>query len=124
MVNDQIIPQIVSDFRFALVNPRILGIILFGSYANGNPTPRSDIDICIVAPNQDLFHMYNYIMEHLHFSRPYDIRFFEELPLYIQGEIMETGNIILTPNRLDLFEYFVPFRRKWADQLFRLKHSI
>ncbi len=124
MVNDSIIQQIASDFRFALMNPNIFGVILYGSHANENSTPHSDIDICIVAPNQDLLQVYNFIMEHLSFSLPYDIRFFEELPLYIQGEIIETGKVILTPNQLNLFEYFVPFRRKWADQLFRLKNLI
>lgn len=35
---------------FSIFKDRCMGILLYGSYAKGKQTPRSDIDICIVKP--------------------------------------------------------------------------
>ncbi|MHA1720375.1 MAG: nucleotidyltransferase domain-containing protein, partial [Promethearchaeota archaeon] len=58
MVKDRIISQIKSDFRFILENKSILGVILYGSYLSGDESNRSDIDICIVASDQNLYQIH------------------------------------------------------------------
>lgn len=46
-------------------------------------------------------------MEHLeHNIQDYDIPFFKELPLVIQGEIMENGIPIISNNLFELYEHF------------------
>lgn len=122
MVTDSIIAQIRSDFAFCLSDPRVLGVILYDSYAYGEETPRSDIDICVVMPNVPLQEAYNYIMDHLQRDpRPYDIRFFQELPLYIQGEIIDHGIFIVIPDQPTLLEFLYPFRREWIHQKYRIE---
>jgi predicted nucleotidyltransferase len=43
---DQVVQQIVEEFK-----PQ--KIILFGSYARGNPRPESDVDLLVVMETQD-----------------------------------------------------------------------
>jgi uncharacterized protein len=121
MVEETIVAQISTDFQFLKNDPRILGIVLFGSYLTGQNTARSDIDICVVAPQQELYPIHKFIYENLRNNLDkYDIRFFEELPLYIKGEIIEKGAIILTRDIGELTEYFYPFRKQWEFEKWRI----
>lgn len=123
MVEQAIKTQIAEDFAFTLQHPNIKGIILYGSYLYSTNSPRSDIDICVVAPEQNLSHIHKYIYSHLenHLNQ-YEIRFFEEFPLYLQGEIMENGMIILSPNPLELAEYFHSYRKQWNHEKWRINN--
>ena len=99
---------------------KILGILLFGSHATAQNSNKSDIDICIVAPEVDPFDLYSSISEKVDvITKKYDIRFFNALPLYIQIHIIEDGIVIYSPDELDLYEYFYYFRKLWADQKHR-----
>ncbi|MCX9015374.1 MAG: nucleotidyltransferase domain-containing protein [Candidatus Methanoperedens sp.] len=107
-----------KDFSFLFDKEEVLSVLLFGSQAEHNETPRSDIDICIVAPDCDdrkglLGEMYRNLDV---YSKKYDVRFFEELPLYIQIQIIRQHEVIYVRDMLDLYEYFYPFRRLWDDQ--------
>jgi predicted nucleotidyltransferase len=53
MVREQLLRQIKEDLSTLVQDKEILGILLFGSYLDGLETNRSDIDICIVAPNEE-----------------------------------------------------------------------
>jgi len=64
----------------------VLGILLYGSRAQGCRSERSDIDICIVAPDND------YVLRRINkkLGGKYDVKVFEKMPLYIQIEITLT----------------------------------
>jgi uncharacterized protein len=120
MVEKQIIEQIRHDFQQVSKHQNILGVILFGSYVDGQESERSDIDICLVVRDSDLYSIHKYIYATVEQNLDkYDIRFFEELPLYIQGEIIERGQIILTPNIGDLTEYLYRYRKRWNHEKWR-----
>lgn len=122
MVEKEILKQVEDDFKFILNDPAIFALILFGSHAVGAQTPRSDIDICIVAPNQDLYEIYRTITHQMEGDQEkYDIRFFEELPLHVQAEIIKDGHIIYCREKSSLHEYFFPFIKRWEDQQVKLK---
>lgn len=55
------------------------------------------------------------------FSKKYDIRFFEELPLYIQINVIENNKILFAKDIYELYEYFYYFRKLWEDQAMRQK---
>ena len=115
--------QIKKDFRFTTSNPAIQGVLLYGSYATGDDSPRSDIDICIVVPQQDLSEMYSFIMRNLENNiSMYDVRFFEELPLYICAEVIERGIPVICRDIPALYEYFYKFRKRWADAVYRMQN--
>ena len=122
MVEGEIIKKIENDFAFIKNHPEIIALILFGSYASGQETSRSDIDICLVVPNKNLYEIHKFISKNLNIEREkYDIRFFEELPLYIKADIIENGVIIFTEDRPSLFEYFYHYIKLWEDQKYKLR---
>ncbi|VVB93503.1 Nucleotidyltransferase domain protein [uncultured archaeon] len=41
---------IKKDFSFLFERKDVLSILIYGSVVKGDQTPRSDIDVCIVAP--------------------------------------------------------------------------
>ena len=53
MAGKDIVAKVKADLEF-LQDPvwreQILGVLLYGSQATGEAGPRSDIDLCIVAP--------------------------------------------------------------------------
>ena len=115
------IESIKKDFSFLFGRDDILAILLYGSAAAGDETPRSDMDICIVLPSRKYMKdILNEIYRKLDvFTKKYDVRFFEELPLYIQINIMKSNNIIYSRDIYELYEYFYFIRKLWEDQMMR-----
>jgi len=115
------IEPIRKDFYFLSLRKDILAILLYGSVAKGEDTPQSDIDICIVSPScKDKKSLLNEIYRKLDvFSKKYDVRFFEELPLYIQINVIKSNKIIYSKDVYELYEYFYYFRKLWEDQAMR-----
>ena len=96
---------------------RVFGILLYGSYAKDKYTKRSDIDICLVGVDKDTY------MEILgKLGNKYDIKIFEELPLYIQIDIIKNHKVIFG-DELELSEYFYKFRKIWRDMEKRIREN-
>ena len=124
MVKKELLDQIYNDFSFVIKEKDILGILLYGSYIKRQNVNRSDIDICIVAPNEDLHQLLSFVLQNINVSaKKYDIRIFKELPLYIKIHIIEDGLLIYSSNKLDLYEFFFIYRKLWNDQKHRQKIS-
>ena len=122
MVKEELLTQIKKDFALLIKNKDVLGVLLYGSYVDDNQTIKSDIDICVVAPNEDDSELLSFILQNINVSlKKYDVRLFSELPLYIKIQIIEKGIVIYSPNELDLYEYFYIYRKLWADQAHRQK---
>jgi predicted nucleotidyltransferase len=118
MVKKQIVDQIKKDFATIFQEKKIVGIILYGSHLNDSETNRSDIDICIVAPDEEAGNLLSFIWTQKDLEK-YDIRLFTELPLFIKIQVIEDGKLIYSPNKYDLYEYFYFFRKLWEDQKLR-----
>jgi predicted nucleotidyltransferase len=103
------VERIRRDFEF--LSNSVLAIVLYGSRAEKAETERSDIDICIVAPNTDASKIFK---ETLHLD--YDIKIFESMPLFLKMKVIENHEIIYTKNLLDFYEYLYFFRKLWKDQ--------
>ncbi|MBD3211829.1 MAG: hypothetical protein GF311_04400 [Candidatus Lokiarchaeota archaeon] len=120
MVSEELLIQIQQDFLTIIKNKDILGILLFGSYAKETQTNRSDIDICVVAPNEDPVRLISLILQNINVnSKNYDIRIFQELPLYLKIRIIQNGIVIYSPDKYDLYEFFYFYRKLWNDQKHR-----
>jgi predicted nucleotidyltransferase len=118
----EIVAKVKEDLSF-LQDPvwreQILGVLLYGSQATGEAGPRSDIDLCIVAPQAaDRSFLWRKFISHLRDSR-YDVRIFELLPLFLKAAVMEQGVLVHCQDEPELYEYFYPFRRDWQDQKHR-----
>ncbi len=100
---------------FERFKDKTLGILLFGSYATGEETGASDIDVCLVKPQNGT------VLKDVNKSLggKYDIKVFEQLPLYIQIDIIY-NNVIIYGDKTELSAYFYEFRRLWKDMAFRV----
>jgi len=124
MVKKELLEQIYSDFSIIIQKKEILGILLYGSYLMDKETSRSDIDICIVAPNEDIHQLISFILQNVNVtSKKYDVRVFQELPLFIKIHVIENGELVYSANELDLYEYFYLYRKLWNDQKHRQEIS-
>jgi hypothetical protein len=117
-----VVDRVKEELQF-LAKPswekRVLGVLLYGSWARGDAGPDSDIDICLVAPEaEDKSGLWREFVSHLR-SEKYDVRIFEILPLYIKMAVIEEGSVLWSRDILELYEYFYPFRREWDDQKHR-----
>jgi len=109
--------------EFLKFKKEIFALILYGSYVQGTATPRSDIDICIVAKSKEKAkELYRKTLEISAKKPNYDIHFFELMPLHARMEVIETGKIIFAKNISELNYYFYFYRKLWQDQaLHRIK---
>ncbi len=115
---DDLKRTVMADFSFLSESRtfEVLGLLLFGSVAKGESSDRSDIDLCVVAPVvRDHPVFFRWLLAHLRDTR-YDLRIFELLPLYLQIELIEHGEVLFARDLYELYEYFYPFRRLWDDQ--------
>jgi predicted nucleotidyltransferase len=118
---EDVLAKAKRDFLF--LQGRVLGIMLFGSWARGEANERSDIDLCIIAPEvEDKASLWREAISEPRDSR-YDVRIFELLPLYMKMAVIEEGVVVYSRDVLDLYEYFYPFRREWGDQKHRQQLS-
>ncbi len=102
------------DFEF--LSDRVLAVVVYGSRAKNEETERSDIDICIVAPNTDASSLFK---ETLHLD--YDVKIFELMPLFLKMKVIKNHEIVYTRDLLDFYEYLYFFRKLWKDQEYRQK---
>lgn len=98
---------------------RLLGVLLYGSWARGEAGEGSNIDLCIVVPQTSgRAGLWREFISHLRDQR-YEVRIFEMLPLHIKMAVIDEGVVLHSRDDLELWEYFSPFRREWEDQKHR-----
>ncbi len=124
MVKKEFLNRIYNDFKSIIENRKILGILILGSYSEGENTDRSDIDICIVAPDENIQELLAFIWKEINTNlKKYDVRVFNEIPLFIKIQVIEKGILLYTPDKYDLYEYFYFYRKLWSDQKHRQEIS-
>jgi len=117
---EELIKQLKKDLSILEKRKDILAVLLFGSRLFPEyVTNRSDIDICVVAPNVKNHFDLQLELYRLVRNDKYDIKVFELLPLYLKIEIIKNHEIIFARNKLDLYEYFYFYRKLWKDQEYR-----
>ncbi|MHB8584859.1 MAG: nucleotidyltransferase domain-containing protein [Thermoplasmatota archaeon] len=101
----------------------VLGVMLWGSHAAGTAHGRSDIDVCIVAgPDRDPATVASRAMREVYLGQhEFDIKIFEDLPLYLKGAVIDADRVLWAEDEVQLYEYLRPFRRSWDDQKHRQK---
>jgi len=111
---EKIIQSLREDFSEFAAD--CLGILLYGSYARGEETKRSDVDVCLVMPSDQAV---SRVLGKL--GGKYDIKVFEELPLYIRVDIVRNHVKIYAKDELDL--YFYRQMKIWKDMEHRIKEN-
>lgn len=122
MKNNTLVKNIRKDFSFLkdkMEKGEIDAVLFYGSYAENKQTVRSDIDICVVAPKlktpKQFSKLLGEIWQNVNANK-YDVRIFEELPLYIKMEVINKHKVIFSKNIPELSYYFYRYRKLWQDQ--------
>ncbi len=106
---------------FSCFKDSILGILLFGSKANGTHNKRSDVDVCLIAGGKNnADKLFGDILK-TNLTGKYDIKIFELLPLKLKGSILENHRIVWAKDRNELDYYLYKTGRIWNDQKTSLK---
>ena len=101
------------------IREEVFAILIYGSYATGDAHIRSDIDVCVVLKNNDkeeIKDIYRKILRVSAKNEKYDIRIFEQMPLFMKIQAIKNGNVIHAKNKSELEEYFYFFIKLWHDQ--------
>ncbi len=110
---EKLISKLNKEFEF--INDEVEGILLYGSCAMNTADERSDIDICIIKPGTH--GILQRILQKV--GDKYDIKIFEDLPLYIKMNIIENYRVIYGDEPSISF-YLYGFRKNWEDMRYRI----
>ncbi|MGB9708117.1 MAG: nucleotidyltransferase domain-containing protein [Candidatus Pacearchaeota archaeon] len=113
------VEELIKEIKreFSKFKKEMLALILYGSFACGLETIKSDIDICVIAGSKEKAkELYKKTLEISAKKPNYDIHFFELMPLHAQIEVIESGKIIYVKSISELNYYFYFYRKLWQDQ--------
>ncbi len=101
----------IKDIRGA----KIKFIALYGSAAKGRSTVLSDIDIAVYYDGykRERFEFRVKILGRV--GSKFDIQTFQDLPLYIQKDILSTADVIYYRDYKDIFNIFMKTIREFED---------
>jgi predicted nucleotidyltransferase len=112
-MNENEIEIIINDFlEYSKEDPEILAVILYGSYARGESF--HDIDLCLFTYNSfnDIARKLDYRIGH---DSILDVHFFDDLPIYIQAEVLNDGKILLNKDYDVLCDIYLKTIRNYSD---------
>ncbi len=116
MKPEALVASLKKDLEF--ISSEVEGILLYGSHAKGSADTRSDIDICIIKPKKR--EVLTRILAKV--GGKYDIKIFEDLPLYVKMDIIENCQVI-HGSEPEISYYFYCFRKKWEDMRYRIMNN-
>jgi len=98
----------------------VLAVIVFGSAAQQEQTPLSDIDLCLVMmPLRKPSGPAGFSYKRLEYMKDnsLDVRIFQQLPLYIRVRVLREGRILFVRDENQLYE--LAFRTAQAFEDFK-----
>lgn len=90
-------------------------IVLYGSAAKGRSTNLSDIDIAVFhsGDKRDRFQFRMKILGRI--GDQFDIQTYQDLPLYIQNEILSSGEVLYFNDYTEIFNTFMKTIKEFED---------
>jgi len=108
------ISEVISKIK-DLGGDRIKFIVLYGSAAKGRNMNLSDIDIAVFHSG-DKSERFQFRMKILGRSgNKFDIQTYQDLPLYIQNEILSSGELLYYNDYTEIFDTFMKTIREFGD---------
>jgi hypothetical protein len=98
----------------AKADPDVLAVILFGSQARGEATPRSDIDVCLVLAPDSAAEPGRTEKQLDYLGRfDLDVSVFQQLPLAVRSRVLKEGRILFARDEPALYALAVRTARAW-----------
>ena len=126
---DPVVERLIQKVK---ADEAILALVLFGSRARGEETPRSDTDLCLLLPprkdsrDEQMTARMKYFADT---SEKVDLRIYQQLPLYIRRRVLKEGEILfcrdldalyeLAYRTAQAFEDFKPIYHHYLEQVAR-----
>lgn len=90
-------------------------IVLYGSAAKGRSTSLSDIDIAVFysGDKRERFQFRVKILGRI--GNKFDIQIYQDLPLYIQNEILSSGEVLYFSDYTEIFNTYMKTIREFED---------
>jgi uncharacterized protein len=98
----------------------VLAALLFGSVARGEPSPGSDVDVCLILmPQRTPYESPSLSRKRLEYLAQVDldVQIFQALPLYIRSRVLKEGRVLFVRNEDLLYE--IAFRTAQAFEDFK-----
>jgi predicted nucleotidyltransferase len=94
---------------------RIKFIVLYGSTAKKRNTNLSDIDIAVYhsGDKSERFHFRMKILGRI--GNKFDVQTYQDLPLYVQNEILSSGEVLYFSDYTEIFNTFMKTIREFGD---------
>jgi predicted nucleotidyltransferase len=111
---EQSMSEVIKKIK-AIGGDKVRFVVLYGSAAKGKLTKLSDIDIAVfyIGDKSERFEFRKKILGRV--SNEFDIQIFQDLPLYIQKNILSTGEVIYSLDYRETFEIFMKIIREFED---------
>lgn len=110
---DQLLAMVEQD-------KEVLAVIIFGSAVRQEKTPLSDVDLCLVMmplPKPSSLTGLSYKRLEYMEDNSFDLRIFQQLPLYIRVRVLREGRILFVRDENQLYE--LAFRTAQAFEDFK-----
>ena len=99
----------------AIGGDKVRFVVLYGSAAKGKLTKLSDVDLAVFY-NGDKGERFEFRKKILgRVSNEFDIQIFQDLPLYVQKDILSTGKVMYSEDYIETFEIFMKVIRRFED---------
>ncbi len=126
---DKALQELLASVR---QDPQILAVLLFGSAARGQQSPRSDLDICLILTPQlkpyDPQMLAQKRLEYL--TCDLDLKIFQQLPLYVRRRVIKEGQLLYVRDEPALYELahrtaqaFEDFKHFYYDYLAQVANA-
>ena len=114
VASEHSIPEVIEKIR-AIGKDKVRFVVLYGSAAKGKLTKLSDLDLAVFfnGDKSEKFEFRKKILGRV--SNEFDIQIFQDLPLYVQKDILSTGKMMYSVDYIETFEIFIKTIRGFED---------
>ncbi|GFO96050.1 nucleotidyltransferase [groundwater metagenome] len=111
---EQSMPDVIEKMR-AIGKDKVRFVVLYGSAVKGKLTKLSDIDLAVFfnGDKSERFEFRKKILGRV--GNEFDIQIFQDLPLYVQKDILSTGKVMYSEDYMETFEIFMKTIREFED---------